>query len=80
MLQLAQHLLATIMVGLGGWLTFAGLIAAMVPEALALSDVLAGYRIAPIAVRHTRLLASLLALVGMLLFVAGALVAVHSFR
>lgn len=79
MLQLAQHLLATIMVGLGGWLTFAGLIAAMRPEALALSDVLAGYRIAPLAVRHTRLLAVLLAMIGMLLFVLGALVAVRSF-
>lgn len=79
MLQFAQHLLATLLVALGGWLTFAGLIAAMMPEALALSDVLAGYRIASIAVRHTRLLAALLALIGMLLFVLGALVAVRSF-
>ena len=77
--QLAQHMLATLLVAAGGYLTFTGLIAAAVPEALALSDVLAGYRVAPIAARHTRLLATLLALIGMLLFVIGALVAVRSF-
>ncbi|MDF2496075.1 hypothetical protein [Sphingomonas sp.] len=77
--QLAQHMLATMLVALGGWFTFAGAIAAAVPEALALSDVLAGYRIGPIAARHTRLLALLLALLGILLFVTGALVAVRSF-
>ena len=42
MLQLAQHLLATLLVALGGWFTFAGAIAASVPEALALSERPAG--------------------------------------
>ena len=79
MLQLAQHLLATIMIGIGGWLVFAGSIAAMVPEALALSDVLAGYRVGPLVPRHTRLLAGLLAFAGILLFIAGAALAVRSF-
>ena len=79
MLQLAQHLLATLLVALGGWFTFAGAIAASVPEALALSDVLAGYRVAPLAARHTRLLAVLITLIGILLFVAGAMLAVRSF-
>lgn len=79
MLQLAQHLLATLLVAAGGWLTFAGAIAATVPDALALSDVLAGYRVAPLAARHTRLLAVLVMLIGILLFVAGAMLAVRSF-
>ena len=79
MLQLAQHMLATLLVAAGGYLTFAGVIAAAVPEALALSDVLAGYRVGPVAARHTRLLATLLAILGILLFVVGALVAVRSF-
>jgi hypothetical protein len=78
--QLAQHLLATLLVAAGGWFAFAGAIAAAVPEALALSDVLAGYRVAPIAARHARLLAMLVALLGILLFVAGAMLAVRSFR
>ena len=48
-------------------------------EEVAESGEAAGYRVAPIAARYTRLLAMLLALIGMLLFVAGALVAVRSF-
>lgn len=79
MLQLAQHLLATLLVAAGGWFTFSGAIAATVPDALALSDVLAGYRVAPLAARHARLLAILVTLIGILLFVAGAMLAVRSF-
>ena len=76
MLQLALHLIATIMVAAGGWFTFAGVIATAFPDAVAISDIYAGYRFGQM---RARLLAAFVALFGICLFVTGAMVAVQSF-
>lgn len=78
MLLLALQLLSAMMIAVGAWFTLSASIAAILPEALGLSDVLAGTRLGPAVVRHTRLLAVLLALVGVGLFIAGTSVGIRS--
>lgn len=67
----AIHFVAALLIASGAWLTFAGVIAAVLPGALALGDVLAAYRCGPLIARYTRQLAVLLAIVGLILFAIG---------
>ena len=73
---LVTHLLATVMLGIGAWVMLSASIVVVSPEVLALSDVLAGCRFLPEIARHTRPIAILLALFGLLLFVAGTMLGV----
>lgn len=71
MFLFAIHLIAALLIAAGAWLTFAGIIAAILPEALSLSDVLAGYRCGPMIARFARHIALLLAVIGLFLFALG---------
>lgn len=73
---LVTHLLATVMLGIGAWVMLSASIVVVSPEVLALSDVLAGCRFLPEIARHPRPIAILLALLGLLLFVAGTMLGV----
>lgn len=73
---LVTHLLATVMLGIGAWVMLSASIVVVSPEVLALSDVLAACRFLPEIARHTRPIAILLALLGLLLFVAGTMLGV----
>ncbi len=73
---LVTHLLATVMLGIGAWVMLSASIVVVSPEVLALSDVLGGCRFLPEVARHTRPIAILLALLGLLLFVAGTILGV----
>ncbi|WP_018250775.1 hypothetical protein [Sphingomonas melonis] len=74
-LAILIHTLALALVAGGAWLTFAGAVATLFPEALALADVLDGYAAAPLIARHTRELAMLCIVIGLLVFIAGATLA-----
>lgn len=74
-LAILIHALALALIAGGAWLTLSGAVAALFPEALALADVLAGYAAAPLIARHTRELAMLGVVIGLLLFIAGATLA-----
>ena len=76
---LVTHLLATVMLGIGAWVMLSASIVVVSPEMIALSDVLAGCRFIPGIARHTRPIAILLALLGLLLFVAGTMLGVSDF-
>lgn len=76
---LVTHLLATVMLGIGAWVMLSASIVVVSPEVLALSDFLAGCRFLPEIARHTRPIAILLALLGLLLFAAGTILGVSDF-
>ncbi len=76
--MLAQQLLSAMLIAVGAWLTLSGSIAAALPQALGLSDVLAGTRLGPAIVRRTRLLAVLLVLIGFAVFIAGTSLGIRS--
>lgn len=68
---IALHVLATALIGVGAWFVLSGGVVVAFPDAVGLDHALAGYHTGRVIARHTRVIALLVVVIGLLMFVAG---------